>query len=224
MSQAKSQFEKSKTDVDDLLNLHVKLSGIARGRRPSEIGILNKSAIIFCAAIWEAYIEDVVEEAVKHLATHVTDRTKLPTRLVALIEQQNADLINRDKTRIWNVASKSIGDLVRDQAKRAANTVPSSGKEFNTAKTKPVSDLVEACLGLASIESFWNWRKMKSASASAILDKFIKLRGDLAHGNKSVGDVNKSEPSKMLNHIVRLVEKTDEAITKHLTDLTGVSL
>lgn len=222
MSKAKQKFDDSKRDVTDLLNFHSKLSGKRRGRRPTEVGILNRSAIIFCAAIWEAFIEDAVEEAVLHLGQHCANRSKLPNHLVSEIEKQAQNQIRSDPKKLWEFASKSLSDLVADNAKRVANTLPGTGKEFNTAKTKQVSVLVKESLGLQAVESTWRWKRMTAKSAQAKLDDYISIRGDIAHGNRF--SVSKVTPENMLNHIERLVEKTDEAISNHMLRVTGLPL
>ena len=186
--------------------------------------ILNKAAIIFCAAIWEAFVEELVEEAVKHLATHVTNKDNLTPYLRQQIETQCQKLINNDAGRLWDVASKSIGDLIRDNAKRVANTVPSTGKEFNTAKTKQVSALIHGCLGLSTVEVNWTWQGLDCDRAKAKLDKYIEIRGDLAHGKRSISSVPKTTASQMLTHFSLLAAKTDEAIQAHLLAITGVNL
>ncbi len=224
MSQALAQFEVNKQDVEDLLGFHSKLSGAKRGRRPPEHQILNKSAILFCAAIWEAYIEDLVEESLNHLATHCSNRSKLPPYLVGEIEKHSQGVIKGDASKLWDFASKSLGDLLRDNAKRVANTLPKTGSEFNTAKTAQVSSLISSTLGLEKIEDQWLWSKMTASSAQTKLDESISLRGDLAHGNKDLGAVRKDAAKRMKNHIERLVKKTDKLVSTHLKTITGVDL
>jgi hypothetical protein len=43
--------------------------------------VLNKSAVILLCAIWEAYCEDLADEALRHLLAHCPDSSTLPKTL-----------------------------------------------------------------------------------------------------------------------------------------------
>jgi len=68
-SQAKRSFDRNKADIDQLWTIHEDWSevGTGAGRRPTEVEVLNRAAIVFVAACWEAFVEDLVLEALDHL-------------------------------------------------------------------------------------------------------------------------------------------------------------
>jgi hypothetical protein len=92
---------------------------------------------------------------------------------------------------------------------------------LNTPKTSPVTDLFKSVLGLPRIHTHWKWQRMTAKGAGEKLDEFVALRGSIAHRVGSKSPVGKNVGVKYLNHVERLVEKTDEAVAQHLKKLTG---
>src|SRR5205823_4502391 len=76
-SQAAASFAESSREVDSLLKIHERLTGVERGYRPG-MEVLNKSALVLLCAIWEAYCEDVADEALRHLIARSPDPSALP--------------------------------------------------------------------------------------------------------------------------------------------------
>lgn len=50
-------------DAEELVEAHSRLKTGARGRQWG-LGALNRAVVVTCASAWEAYVEDVVIEAV----------------------------------------------------------------------------------------------------------------------------------------------------------------
>src|SRR5262245_25819107 len=100
-SKAANSFDENKKDVERLLEIHKELAGDSPGRKWG-VAVLNKSAIVLTCAVWEAFIEDLVGEAIKHLLKHLSDPTKLPTAL----KQEIAKAVKEDKNELspWNLA------------------------------------------------------------------------------------------------------------------------
>ena len=54
----------------------IQVAFVSSGRRNLEV--LNKSAIVLLCAIWEAYCEDLADEALRHLLAYSRDYSALP--------------------------------------------------------------------------------------------------------------------------------------------------
>jgi hypothetical protein len=56
------------------------------------------------------------------------------------------------------------------------------------------------------------------------LDKYVRLRGSIAHRAQGATTVKKTDVTDFLNHIRRLAEKTGEAVNSHVTAITKKQL
>ncbi|MBS1658356.1 MAG: hypothetical protein JST18_09725 [Bacteroidetes bacterium] len=68
----------------------------------------------------------------------------------------------------------------------------------------------------------WFWQKMKSENACKKLDKYIQIRGNIAHRRKHHEKISKHAGSDFLNHVFYLCKKTDNEISSHLEIVTGM--
>jgi len=69
------------------MEIHAHLGGDERGRR-HQLEVLNKSAVILITAIWEAYCEDIVAEAVEHNIEHATNAVDLSKEIKKLVSKE----------------------------------------------------------------------------------------------------------------------------------------
>jgi hypothetical protein len=86
-----------------------------------------------------------------------------------------------------------------------------------------VSRLFAELLGLRDITTSWTWPAMSAEQARTKLDEYVVIRGNIAHRTKHNEVVYKSAGKDFRSHVVRLVEKTDEALGTHLQRLTNAS-
>jgi hypothetical protein len=215
-SKAAKRFFKSARDVKRLIEIHTELGGNTRGRK-YDLEVLNKSAIVLVTAIWEAYCEDLAEESL----THVIDRVRHASNLPNELKKQIADEIKSDKHElaVWDLADKGW----RDRAKaRFRNLVAGRLQSFNNPKSHAVDELFYKTIGLKDVSSGWHWRKMTAKSACDKLDRFIVLRGSIAHrGQLSSGGVRKAQVREYYSHVVRLVQKTGPQVYSFCKKVTG---
>lgn len=214
-SQAKTRFEGNSADVKRLLDIHKDIAGEAPGRKYG-VEVLNKSAIVLICAYWEAYIEDIVEEALEFIVAKTTDATKLPLELRKIL----ARTVKQDPNELspWALA----GDGWRDALKKNLATV--KGKylaNWNTPKSANIRALYEQALGLADLPTRWQRPWLSSAKATQILDEFVTLRGAIAHRGKSAESVKKQVVNRAFAHVRELVEFSDDATNAHVKSVTG---
>ena len=65
---------------------------------------------------------------------------------------------------------------------------------------------------------------MPSDKASAKLDKYVALRGDVAHRGKAAKSVHKSDVEGFIEHVKFLVRKTGGRVHSTVTKATGKKL
>ncbi|MXZ83876.1 MAG: hypothetical protein F4Z10_09455 [Synechococcus sp. SB0666_bin_14] len=73
LSNARKNFEESKREIEHLLEIHTEMEGGQsgrRGRRPEQIQVLHRAAIVMITACWQAYVEDLFHEASNKLLSH----------------------------------------------------------------------------------------------------------------------------------------------------------
>ena len=178
-SLAAKTFFKNAKDVKRLTQIHSQLGKNTPGRKYG-LEVLNKSAIVLITAFWEAYCEDLAEEALTHLIEKVPDATKLPKdlkkRIAAEIKKDQHELA------VWDLADK--GWQVRART-RLASLMAERKRSFNNPKSFYVDELFHDVIGLHNVSNEWRWEKMSASRAREKLDKFIELRGSIAHRGKS---------------------------------------
>jgi hypothetical protein len=54
--------------------------------------------------------------------------------------------------------------------------------QFNTPDTKRVDILIQRCLGIPNVSTFWGWQNCTSAQAITRLEKALIHRHEIAHG------------------------------------------
>jgi hypothetical protein len=114
LSEARFSFD-AYPQVKRLLTIHETLGGSGPGRRHS-LEVLNKSAIVMTCAFWEAFVEDLAADALKHLARHATSARDLSIDLRKSI----LDELRREKNELamWDLADGEWRDILRRRAKR----------------------------------------------------------------------------------------------------------
>jgi hypothetical protein len=78
---------------------------------------------------------------------------------------------------------------------------------------------------LPNVFSKWVWtKKLTAEKARAKLDKFVELRGEIAHRGKFKTSVTKAQVVDYLNFIESAAEKTGGAVNTHVKRITGHAL
>jgi hypothetical protein len=217
-SKARIAFDKNARDVERLLEIHSDVGGDAKGRRFG-LEVLNKSAIVLFTAIWEAYCEDVAAEALDHLVAKVPSGTALPKelkkRVVVDIRSDKNDLA------MWELADNGWKARVRARMK---TWTTERNRRLNTPKTEQIDELFATAIGLVDVSDAWRWKKMSATKAKEKLDKYVTLRGAIAHRGAAASAVKKAQVEDYFSHVKRLVSKTGGSVNAHVKSATGKSL
>jgi hypothetical protein len=217
-SKARTAFNKNAQDVERLLVIHGDVGGDAKGRRFG-LEVLNKSAIVLITAVWEAYCEDIAAEALEHLVTNVSAGSHLPKELKKGIAADIRD--DSNELAMWDLAD--AGWQARARARLAFLTAERN-RRLNTPKTGQIDVLFAAAIGLPRVSNSWQWNKMSAAKARAKLDKYVSLRGAIAHRGVVASSVKKAQVTDYFRHVKRLVGKTGGRVYSHVKSATGKAL
>jgi len=217
-SNSEKKFKANCKDIHRLMEIHSDMAGEDRGRKYG-VEVLNKSAVVLICAVWEAYVEDLIGEALDHFTANLTNPISLPKELRKII----AEKVKTDKNELapWDLSGTGWKLVL------TAN-LESMKKQFTGAwhspKAAQVDQLIEKTLGLPSVTDCWKRTTLTPKIARQKLDEYVRLRGDIAHRNHAAEAVTKADATAFLEHVTRLVEFTDKAINEHVLKITGKPL
>jgi hypothetical protein len=217
-SKARIAFDENAKDILRLLDIHGDIGGDAPGQRIG-LEVLNKSAIVLITSVWEAYCEDLAAEALEHLVNNIQTGSALPKGLKNIMAKE----IKADKNElaVWDLADNGWKTKAKS---RLQSLTEERNRKLNTPKTTQISELFETALGLGGISASWKWKKMSISQAATKLDKFVTLRGAIAHRGAASSTVKKTEVTAYLNHVKRLVAKTGGKVNVFVKGATGKPL
>jgi HEPN superfamily RiboL-PSP-like protein len=219
-SKARIAFRENARDVERLLDLHKDKGGIAQGRRYG-LEVLNKSAIVLLTSFWEAYCEDIAAEALEHIVAHAPSSEKLPLELRKLIAKELKD--DKHELAVWKLSDNGWRGVLQS---RLAVLQADRNRRLNTPKSSQIDDLFRKTLGIQMVSERWRWQKMAATAARAKLDKYVELRGAIAHrGAGATGaSVRKSHAVDYFTFLKKLVGRTGGAVYIHVRTVTRVRL
>jgi hypothetical protein len=213
-SQASIRFSENKKDIEILWHIYAEVSGEGKSRK-RRADVVNRASIVFISACWESYIEDVAMEAFDYLLIHASTPDTLPAKVKTLAAKELREA--KDERRIWELAESGWRKILKGHRD---NIREKWLKDFNTPKSKQVSELFANLIDLRDVTSNWSWPEMSADQARSKLDEYVTIRGNIAHRTKHNETIYKSRAKDFLSHVVKLVEKTDEAISDYLQSLT----
>lgn len=201
-----------------LWHIHAEVAGRGKGRK-HRADVLNRAAVVFISACWESYVEDAAKEAFDCLLRYSTTPDVVPSRVRTLASRELRE--SRDERKIWELAGSGWKTVLADHRD---DVLENWLKNFNTPKSTQVSELFAELLNLRDVTTSWTWPDMSAEQARTKLDEYVVIRGNIAHRTKHSEVVYKNAGKEFMSHVVKLVEKTDEALGTHLQTLTNTPL
>ena len=214
-SNAKNNFAEQKTDIDQLWAIHEEVAGQGVGRKHG-VDVLNRAAIVFITACWESFVEDVCLEAFDFMLANATDMDSIPPKVRTLASKELRE--DNDERRVWELAGTGWKTVLQNHRDAVKEKWINS---LNTPKTDQVNNLFSQMLGLVNLSSAWAWQHMNDEQAGDKLDQYVTIRGNIAHRTQHDDTVYKNWSEDYLGHVERMVEKTDDRVRSHVTDLVG---
>jgi hypothetical protein len=208
-------FVKNAQEALSLLDLHTEKTGSKPGRRFG-VEILNKSAIVLMTASWEAFLEDCVTEAFDFIVAEVPHHSRLPKGLL----KATAKLLKEDanEIKVWDLAGDGWKAVLKAYQKQMLQKHLGS---FNTPKAANVDALFKAALDLSPISLHWSWKGMPVAAARVKLERYLKLRHEIAHRVNASETVFKEDAADYAAFIIRLAAQSATAVRQHVFALIG---
>jgi len=218
-SKARAAFDNNASDIEKLLELHQQQGGTSRGRRYG-LQVLNKSAIVLITSFWEAYCEDVAAEGLEHIVKYGKDASVLPKELKKQITRE-LDKDDNDLA-VWRLSDDGWREVLRERLEKLREE---RNRRLNTPKSTNIDDLFLKALGISSMSQAWKWgTKMNAARARKKLDKYVELRGAIAHRGSTSRSVTKADVTDYFDFIKRLAGKTGGKVNTHVRSVTNRSL
>lgn len=214
-SKARRAFDANAKDIGRLLELHKQVGGVGRGRR-SGLEVLNKSAIVLITSYWEAYCEDIAAEGLEHIVSHGETADVLPDDLKRQIANELAQ--TKHELAAWSLSGDGWRSVLRS---RLADLRAERNRRLNTPRSSNIDDLFLKALGVKRISESWKWaRKMTPTRGRNKLDKYVTLRGEIAHRGQAGISVKKADVVDYFNFISRLAARTGGKVNSHVSDIT----
>ena len=214
-SNARKSFDSNVEDIRKLLELHEQQGGGGQGRRYG-LEVLNKSAIVLITSYWEAYCEDIAAEGLEHIVKHAKDASALPKEL----RKQIAKELEKDANElaVWSLADDGWRKCLKNRLK---DLQVARNRKLNTPKSGNIEELFEQALGLPKISDSWKWpTKMTVQRSKEKLDKFVSLRGAIAHRGSDSKSVRKAQVTDYFDFIQKIAAKTGGKVNSHVTSIT----
>jgi hypothetical protein len=214
-SKALDNFNENRKDLAQLWQIHEEIAGQTAGRKYG-VDVINRAAIVFITACWESFVEDIALEAFDFLVANAPNALALPPKVRNLATKPIFE--QKDSTKVWDLAD-SGWRLIISQHRTA--TIERWINTLNTPKSAQDNTLFEELLGIANLKNEWHWQHMSPTQAQEKLDRYIKVRGNIAHRTEHDNTVYKNWITDYLGHVEYLVNITEAKLSAHVSKLTG---
>ncbi len=214
MTEARTRFDGNCQDIDRLLQIHADFGGSDVGRRHG-LEVLNKSAIVLLTAVWEAYCEDVAEEAVNLIVDKVASADQLPVDLKRHISKKLDG--NNHELAAWRLADGGWRIVVRTNLDEY---LASRTGRLNTPRAQNIDEMFKRTLGMDQISKCWKWSRVNNHRAVEKLDLLVTLRGSIAHRGSGSEGVYLRHVRSYYDHVKQLVAKTDPEVESFIAEFT----
>ena len=197
------------SDVQRLLTIAAKTSS------HTDKKILRNGAIVLFTASWEAFIEDLADASFKFLSKNAKTHNKLPIS----VKRHVAKKINvgKDPLQLWLLADSGWKTVLKKHGK---SIIENWIGPLNTPNYKRVDDMFECLIGLKNLSNEWQWSGISAKDVKKKLDRYIDLRGQIAHRNSADQTIKTGLVYEYTEFIYRLAVRSHNTTRKHLFNQT----
>ena len=210
-----ANFEDNISEINELTSIHTQIAGNTRGRK-SKVQILNKSSVILLTACWEYYVEDLAREAFKFMLENASDHDSFPFSVLAKASKELKN--DKDDRRVWKLAGDGWKDVLKNYQE---TTLEKEIDHFHVPRPENIDLLYSKLLGINNITQNWYWQKMSNNNALTTLNRFIDLRGEIAHNVKTTQSVRKKDADDYRKFIFKLAVILHNRVNEHINNETG---
>ena len=202
-------------EVERLLEIHAKTAGKKPGRKYG-VAVLNKSAIVLLVACWEAFVEDLAEDAFSIFLRRAKSHNAFSNKVLADAAKPLKD--SNNPADLWKLAGDGWKIVLRHH--RVAIFHRFTGK-LNTPRPAQVDALYESLLGIKRLSDSWHWNRMSADAARTKLDQLVELRGSIAHRVASSRKVLKKDVKDHIDFVNQIAVETSNSVRSTLLQATG---
>lgn len=210
------RFKENLDEVEKLLGIHVSLTGNRPGRRHQAVDVLNKSAILFLCASFEAFIEDLAKSSYDHIVAHAPSPDHLPLALRKKISLELKE--SKHDLSVWSMAGEGWKNVANDYKTRMLKKHVDA---FNTPKPAKIHELFKELMGYEELDQCFQWRGMKMDKGKAKLTKLVTIRGALAHGERPAPVVHKGHVKNYQWFLAPLSVRMSNDLRRFCKAITG---
>ena len=141
--------------------------------------IYTRSGLALLCASWEAFVEEVTDEALRFLIANVSRPDQLPLELRKKVAKELKD--DRHELAVWKLADDGWRAVLHDRFQSILN---SRLGLMNSPKSEKVRILIEDVIGISDVTAGWSWDGFSRETVVGWMDKFVTARGAIAHGKQ----------------------------------------
>jgi hypothetical protein len=216
--EAQKAFDENSRDVGDLIKLLFVDVGKEPGKR-RRAEVLNKSTIVLITSYWETFCEDLATAALEHMVLNTPDAGSLAKGIRKRIAKDIKE--DKDELAVWGLADNGWRDVLK---KRLSKLQADRNWHLNTPNAENIDRLFLDSIGLPEVSKSWHWQRMSVLGARAKLDRYVRMRGSIAHRGRAGRTVRRSTSVDYMIFSRRLVHATGEAVNKYVKATTGKAL
>ncbi|MNJ35399.1 hypothetical protein D3C77_301340 [compost metagenome] len=178
---------------------------------------LNKSAIVLILATWEAFVEDLAENAFECMLANASKHNVFPQQVLDLAWKAFKSEPTQDALKKIEAGWREI--FKHHKSKILAKYIERGS--FNTPSAANIDYLFAELIGLNSMSSNWRWRAQRQTTSVNKLQRLIELRGAIAHRAAAEDAVVKMHVLEYSKLVVRLAAKSHNAVRAYLETTLG---
>lgn len=216
-SLARQAYEANREDINQLWEIHQEYGGKGVGAKHG-VEVLNRATIIFITASWESWVEDFARQCFDALLQHAQTADVIPVKVRNYATRPLFD--QKDSRRVWDLADAGWRSVLITHRDAILNNWLGP---FNTPKTQQVKLLFEELLGINDVTQWWRWKGMTPRKVGDKLDRYITLRGNIAHRVKDAEPVYKNDGYDYHAHVRRIIDVTEHRMWNYLKSLIGTN-
>ncbi|MFF8387354.1 hypothetical protein ACF053_27440 [Streptomyces kanasensis] len=205
------------SDARRLVELPPQEEGTGGGRSSPSCQAASRSAVVLICASWETFCGELAAEALNHLASHAPHSAALPKEVKKTLRESLLD--TGSELAVWDLADDGWRAVLRTRAAWLTRC----DRSLRTVKPPQVKEFFRRNLGIVDITAAWLSDQSDQQRTVRLLDDFVALGSDIAHGRARVPGVS-GQARDGLELIRRLAEKTAEYASDHLRAHTGAAL
>lgn len=204
---------KNLNDVSLLEKLYSEKIKRGRGRKERKYQILLKSYLVLATACWEAFVEDLVDEALEFLLKECRNPNKFPRKVKSVV----AEKLKKEKNSlsIWVLAGAGWKKTLKSHKKEVLDEYA-----INTPVYEKIDNMFLSIVGMKNLSSNWHWKGISPGRARELLDGYIKIRGDIAHRISTHEKLTMRKVKNFLSFIYRLSTISNNTVRVHLFKIT----